>query len=115
GPPDDPGASGAVCSRLPAIRRPPGPRNARPIAETVPRVTRVPPVGDAAAPNTMAPTAGPLPLLHASADAPAVSACTTARSPSRSTPATVPRVDRPSPKVTVTSSPRRLWALVRIL
>ena len=39
-PPDEPGASGAVCSTLPAIRRPPGPRNARRHAETRPNVTR---------------------------------------------------------------------------
>ena len=45
--------------------------------------------------------------------APAVSTETTARSPSASTPVTVPRVERPSANVTVTSPPRRLWALVR--
>ena len=39
------GASGAVCSTLPAMRRPPGPRNARSTDETKPNVTRVPPVG----------------------------------------------------------------------
>ena len=37
----------------------------------------------------------------------------TARSPSASTPGTVPAGRRPSANVTVTSSPRRLWALVR--
>ena len=39
----------------------------------------------------------------------------TARSPSPSKPATLPMTRRPSAKVTVTWSPRRLWALVRTL
>src|SRR6266540_26811 len=41
-----------------------------------------------------------------------VSTETTARSASRSTPSTRPVAARPSAKTTVTSSPRRLWALV---
>src|SRR5574340_671443 len=57
GPPDEPGASGAVCSRLPAIRRPRGPRKARAVAETVPSVTRTSPELVAAAPKTTAPGA----------------------------------------------------------
>ena len=56
-PPDEPGASGAVCSTLPSMRRPPGPRNARATAETSPNVTRVPPPWMAAAPKTAVPTA----------------------------------------------------------
>src|SRR6187200_2181441 len=112
-PPDDPGASGAVCSTLPAIRRPPGPRNERETDETSPNVTRTPPPNDAAMPNTGEPTASPSPAPHSMALAPVVSTETTARSPSGSTPVTVPRAERPLPNVTVTSPPRRLWALVR--
>ena len=41
--PDEPRASGAVCSRLPLMRRPRGPRNVRPVALTAPVVTRTPP------------------------------------------------------------------------
>jgi len=39
GPPDEPGSSGAVCSRLPVMRRPRGPRKTRSMPETVPNVT----------------------------------------------------------------------------
>src|SRR5688572_11507515 len=113
-PPDEPGASGTVCSTLPAMRRPPGPRNERDTDDTRPNVTRTPPPNVAATPNTGAPTASPSLDPHSIARAPAVSTETTARSPSGSTPLTVPRVERPSPNVTVTSPPRRLWALVRI-
>src|ERR1700682_4900050 len=42
GPPDDPRLRGAVCSMLPATRRPRGPRNACPTAETNPDVARRP-------------------------------------------------------------------------
>ena len=49
----------------------------------------------------------------ASGGAPAVSTSTTARSPSQSTALTVPRSVRPPANRTVTSGPRRLWALVR--
>src|SRR6185369_15298279 len=114
-PPDDPGASGAVCSTLPSIFRPPGPRNARATADTRPNVTRVPPPWLAPAPKTALPTVSDAPSAHSSGVAPAVSTSMTARSPSPSQPATVPRVRRPSANVTVTSSPRRLWALVRTL
>ena len=41
---------------LPAIRRPPGPRNARATADTVPKVMRVPEPLAAAAPKTAAPS-----------------------------------------------------------
>src|SRR5439155_1762194 len=112
--PQDPGASGAVCSRLPPIRRPPGPRNERSTALTVPKVTRGPPAGVAAAANTTEPIAGPSPSAHVSAGAPAVSIAITARSPSTSMPASRPAAERPSENVTVTSSPRTLWAFVRI-
>src|SRR4051812_25246868 len=98
---------------LPAMRRPPGPRNARATADTLPNVTRVPPPEVAAAPKTSVPTMAPAPSAHSRAVPEPVSTLTTARSPSKSTPATVPRVERPSAKVTVTSSPRMLWALVR--
>ena len=53
--PDDPGASGAVCSSDPVIRRPPGPRKARSTDETNPNETRAPPVGVAAAAKTAEP------------------------------------------------------------
>src|SRR6185295_5176379 len=112
-PPDEPGAIGAVCSSEPAIFRPPGPRNARATAETVPHVTRVPPPDVAAAPKTTAPVSTAPPSAQSSAFALPVSTEITARSPSQSTPASWPRVERPSAKVTVTSSPRTLWALVR--
>ena len=103
-----------MCSTLPSIRRPPGPRNARATAETRPNVTRVPPPWEAAAPKTAVPIGrASAPSPHSSGVAPAVSTAMTARSPSPSTAATVPRVRRPSANVTVTSSPRRLWALVR--
>ena len=55
-PPDEPGASGAVCSMLPEMRRPPGPRNERAIDETKPTVTLAPPPNVAAAPKTGVPT-----------------------------------------------------------
>ena len=55
GDPDEPGASGAVCSSEPEIRRPPGPRNARSTDETNPNETRAPPVGVAAAAKTADP------------------------------------------------------------
>jgi len=42
GPPEEPGSSGAVCSRLPVMRRPRGPRKVRSIPETDPNVTRSP-------------------------------------------------------------------------
>ena len=80
---------------------------------TVPNVTRAPPPGVAAAPNTTDPTAGPSPSAQPIGVAPAVSTAMTARSPSTSIPATVPVAVRPPGKVTVTSSPRTLWAFVR--
>ena len=85
------------------------------MADTRPKVTRsVPPVV-AAAPKTGLPRPSAAPSSgQAIGCAPVVSTETTARSPSASTPVTVPRVERPSPNVTVTSPPRRLWALVRI-
>ena len=42
GPPDEPGSKGAVCSRLPLIVRPRGPRNERSVPDTYPTVTRRP-------------------------------------------------------------------------
>ena len=42
GPPEEPGSSGAVCSTLPVMRRPRGPRNARSTPDTNPNVTRSP-------------------------------------------------------------------------
>jgi hypothetical protein len=63
-PPDEPGARGAVCSMLPAIRRPPGPRNARSIAETSPNVTRTPPPRVEPTPKTGSPTLAADPLDH---------------------------------------------------
>jgi hypothetical protein len=57
GPPEDPGASGAVCSTLPPIRLPPGPRNDRSTAETKPSVSRTPAGGANAAARTGCPTA----------------------------------------------------------
>ncbi len=50
--PTSPGAIGAVCSTLPAIRRPPGPRKERDTEDTSPNVTRAPPPNVAATPNT---------------------------------------------------------------
>src|SRR3954451_12273175 len=94
------------------MRRPPGPRNARSTDDTKPNETRAPPDGVAAAANTADPIVPGL-VDQAIAVAPVVSTLTTARSPSQSTPATVPRVARPSANRTVTSVPRRLWALVR--
>ena len=110
--PDEPGASGAVCSTEPEMRRPPGPRNARATDDTNPNDTRGPPLGVAAAANTAEPIVA-LPSDQAIAGAPVVSTSTTARSPSQSTPFTAPRSVRPSANRTVTSAPRRLWALVR--
>ena len=101
-----------MCSSEPEIRRPPGPRNARSTDDTNPNETRAPPDGVAAAANTADPIVAP-PADQAIGVVPAVSTDTTARSPSQSTPATVPRVARPSANRTVTSPPRRLWALVR--
>ena len=101
-----------MCSSEPEIRRPPGPRNARSTDDTNPNETRAPPDGVAAAANTADPIVAP-PDDQAIGVVPAVSTDTTARSPSQSTPATVPRVARPSANRTVTSPPRRLWALVR--
>ena len=57
--PDEPGASGAVCSSEPEIRRPPGPRKARSAEDTKPNETRGPPDGVAAAANTAAPIVAP--------------------------------------------------------
>src|SRR5439155_1596014 len=91
----------------------PGPRKARATADTEPNVTRVPPPGVAAAPKTSVPTGTSPPSAQSSAFAPPVSTEMTARSPSTSIPASWPRVERPSANVTVTSSPRTLWALVR--
>src|SRR4051812_49441691 len=82
--PEEPGASGAVCSTEPEIRRPPGPRNARSTEDTNPNDTRGAPVGVAAAANTAGPIVAPL-LGHASGFVPDVSASTTARAPSPAT------------------------------
>ena len=57
GPPEEPRGSGAVCSIEPPMRRPPGPRGLRPVAEIRPKVTRRPrPLGSASA-STGAPCA----------------------------------------------------------
>ena len=53
----NPEASGAVCSRLPPIRLPPGPRNVCSMADTVPAVTRAAPAPVAARPKTTSPMA----------------------------------------------------------
>ena len=50
-----------VCSTLPSMRRPPGPRNARAFADTSPKVTRLPPPCEAAAPKTGVPIASSAP------------------------------------------------------
>ena len=112
GPPDEPDARGAVCSMLPPMRLPPGPRNVCSIAEMLPTVTRAAPAPVEASPNTTSPMAASA-SDQVRAVAPAVSTSITARSPSGSTPPTLPRSLRPSRNVTVTSSPRRLWAFVR--
>src|SRR2546421_8426034 len=110
--PEDPRPRGAVCSTLPPMRQPRGPRKARPTAETVPKVTRRPPPTVAATANTALPPDAPDPGSHWMAGASPVSTVRPARSPSTATPAAVPTPTRPSAKVTVVSGPLRLWALV---
>jgi hypothetical protein len=102
GPPDEPGSSGAVCSRLPAMRRPLGPRNVRSMPDTKPNVTRSPRPPGLARANTGRPSSAPVPLAQGSAATPEVSTSMTARSPSMSCPATLPSAVRPSANVTVT-------------
>ena len=59
GRPTSRGASGAVCSRLPLIRRPRGPRKARlGGADTMPMVTRTPPSPRRPTANTTSPSVG---------------------------------------------------------
>src|SRR6187399_3015463 len=58
GPPDDPGASGAVCSMAPLTRRPRGPLNARSTELTKPSVARMPPSPARARATTGVPTPG---------------------------------------------------------
>ena len=108
-----PGASGAVCSMLPAIRRPPGPRNdARP-DDTKPNVTRAPPpIGRRRAEDGLADArravGTPVDRCRAGRvdrDDREVAVGVDA--------ADLAAVDRPSSNVMVTSRPRRLWALVR--
>ncbi len=93
------------------MRTPRGPRKDRSIPETNPNVTRSPRPPGLDNPNTGVPMAGAS-VAHASAGAWPVSTSITARSPSTSWPATVPSAVCPSAKVTVTSLPRTLCALV---
>ena len=86
---------------LAAMSRPPGPRNGRPTAETVPEVTRVAPVGVSVTVHTGVPMVAST-SLHATDGAEPVSTATAARSPSASTARTSPTALRPSEKVTVT-------------
>src|SRR2546430_2321709 len=81
GPPEEPGSSCAVCSRLPVMRRPRGPRNARSTPETNPNVTRNPRPPGLDRANTGVPIAADAPSAHGSAGAPPVSTSMTARSP----------------------------------
>ena len=55
GPPEEPGSSGAVCSTLPVMRRPRGPRKERSTPETNPNVTRSPRPPGLASANTGVP------------------------------------------------------------
>ena len=59
GPPEEPRGSGAVCSIEPPMRRPPGPRKERPVAETRPKVVRRPRPPGLARANTGVPTETP--------------------------------------------------------
>src|SRR6185436_12751757 len=115
GPPEEPGRRGAVCSTAPATRRPRGPRNARPMPETYPTVTRSPLPAGLPIATTGEPIPSAEPSPQAIAGASPVSTPITARSPSPSAPRILPSASRPSAKKTCTSSPCRLWAFVRTL
>ncbi len=110
--PDEPEASGAVCSMLPPMSRPPGPRKDRSTPETSPIVVRTPPPAALATAKTAEPNgwqrparpgqrlrAGGLDLQHRQI---AVHVLAERR----------PRSRRPSPKTHVAPSPWTLWALV---
>ena len=84
GPPDDPRASGALCSRPPLIRRPRGPRKGRWVPDTRPNPMRVPREPRAMA-NTTAPTPG-VSAAHSSGVMSPVSTSRTTRSPWGSAP-----------------------------
>lgn len=103
---------GAVCSKAPVTSRPRGPRKARSVPDTVPKVSRHPPPAMATAVATTLPNTALAAGSKGSGDVAPVSTDTTARSPSASTPATVPTAVSPSAKCTVTSDPRRLCAFV---
>ena len=112
GPPDEPRGRGAVCSMAPRTRRPRGPRKLRPSDDTKPGVARRPRPPGLASATTGVPMVGPSPGSQRTAGASPVSTSSTARSRSGSVPATVACSRRSSAKTTVTSSRRRLWALV---
>ena len=115
GPPDEPRGRGAVCSMAPPIRRPARAAEAAARARDEARAWRAGRVR----PGWRARTTG-VPIAGRRRRAPSrrarrrpVSTATTARSRSRvGCPPRAPVSRRPSAKVTVTSSPRRLWALV---
>src|SRR5260370_12183 len=106
GPPEEPGSSCAVCSRLPVMRRPRGPRNARSTPETNPNVTRSPRPPGLDRANTGVPIAADAPSAHDSAGPPPVSTSTTARSPSLSCPATLPPAVPPAPRASAARARR---------
>ena len=102
-----------MCSSEPEMRRPPGPRNARSTDDTKPNETRAPPDGVAAAANTAEPIVAPPAAQRdrrraggVDLDDREVAVPVDALRRRR-------RVVRPPANRTVTSPPRRLWALVR--
>ena len=115
GPPPEPRGSGAVCSMQPAIVRPRGPRISRPGGRDEPERGAQPATAAVRerdhrrADGRRSTTLG----SQSTGSTSPVSTRTAARSKSGSEPATVPVSRRPSAKLTVTSSPRRLWAFVR--
>ena len=101
-----------MCSRLPVIRRPRGPRKVRSTPETNPEVTRSPRPPGLDSAKTGVPMSAAAADGHARAGASPVATSMMARSPSMSRPATLPSAVVPSAKVTTTWSPRTLCALV---